>query len=110
MPGTEAVMDTERGNRESASTMRGTPEPGPPWESPTTAGPPWTVSGPSASASAPRRRPASLRERDESDPERRAVELAQRGRIILDVSIADLEAAEAVHGAFHPIAWHSGTT
>ena len=48
----------------------------------------------------------SLRDRDESDPERRAVELAQRGRIILDVSIADLEAAEAVHGAFHPIAWH----
>ena len=47
-----------------------------------------------------------MRERDESDPERRAVELAQRGRIILDVSIADLEAAEAVHGAFHPIAWH----
>jgi hypothetical protein len=47
-----------------------------------------------------------LRERDESDPERRAVELAQRGRIILDVSIADLEAAEAVHGAFHPITWH----
>jgi hypothetical protein len=47
-----------------------------------------------------------LRQRDESDPERRAVELAQRGRIILDVSIADLEAAEAVHGAFHPIAWH----
>jgi hypothetical protein len=47
-----------------------------------------------------------LRERDESDPERHAVELAQRGRIILDVSIADLEAAEAVHGAFHPIAWH----
>jgi hypothetical protein len=47
-----------------------------------------------------------LRERDESDPERQAVELAQRGRIILDVSIADLEAAEAVHGAFHPIAWH----
>jgi hypothetical protein len=47
-----------------------------------------------------------LRERDESDPERRAVELAQRGRIILDVSIADLEAAEAVHGAFDPITWH----
>jgi hypothetical protein len=47
-----------------------------------------------------------LRDRDESDPQRRAVELAQRGRMILDVSIADLEAAEAVHGAFHPITWH----
>ena len=47
-----------------------------------------------------------MRDRDESDPQRRAVELAQRGRIILDVSIADLEAAEAVHGAFHPITWH----
>lgn len=53
-----------------------------------------------------RARRSSLRDRDESDPERRAVELAQRGRIILDVSIADLEAAEAVHGAFHPVAWH----
>jgi hypothetical protein len=47
-----------------------------------------------------------LRDRDESDPERRAVELAQRGRMILDVSAADLEAAEAVHGPFHPITWH----
>jgi hypothetical protein len=58
-------------------------------------------------APAPARpRPRPLRDRDESDHQRRAVELAQRGRMILDVSIADLEAAEAVHGAFHPIAWH----
>jgi len=109
MPGTEAVMDPDRGDRESASTTRGAAEPGPPWESPATAGPPWAVSEPSASRAAsarPQQRPVSLRDRDESDPERRAVELAQRGRIILDVSIADLEAAEAVHGAFHPIAWH----
>jgi hypothetical protein len=55
---------------------------------------------------APPFRPPSLRERDESDQERRAVELAQRGRMILDVSAADLEAAEAAYGAFHPTTWH----
>ena len=38
----------------------------------------------------------SLRDRDESDPDRCAVELVQRGRLILDVSAADLEAAEAI--------------
>jgi len=50
--------------------------------------------------------PTPLRDRDESDPQRRAVELAQRGRIILDVSAADLEAAEAAFGPFHPTTWH----
>jgi hypothetical protein len=56
---------------------------------------------------APRRIPSiPLRDRDPSDPDRRAVELAQRGRMILDVCAADLEAAEAAHGPFHPIAWH----
>jgi hypothetical protein len=56
---------------------------------------------------APRQIPAiPLRDRDPSDPDRRAVELAQRGRMILDVCAADLETAEAVHGPFHPIAWH----
>jgi hypothetical protein len=50
--------------------------------------------------------PRLLRDRDESDPLRRAVELAQRGRMILDVSAADLEASEAAHGAFHPTTWH----
>jgi hypothetical protein len=58
-------------------------------------------SGPSP---APSRR--ALRDRDPSDPLRRAVELAQRGRMILDVTEADLEAAEAAHGPFHPTAWH----
>ena len=109
-------MFTDRRERETVSSTRGAVEPPrPPREPPSAADPPWAASGPprwvTASASAPDRprpRPAPrpLRERDESDPERRAVELAQRGRIILDVSIADLEAAEAVHGAFHPIAWH----
>ena len=48
----------------------------------------------------------SLHDRDESDPDRCAVELVQRGRLILDVSAADLEAAEATFGAFHPTTWH----
>jgi len=47
-----------------------------------------------------------LRDRDDSDPYRRAVELAQRGRLILDVSSADLEAAEAAFGPFHPTTWY----
>ena len=48
----------------------------------------------------PLRRP--IRDRDETDPDRCAAELVQRGRLILDVSVADLEAAEATFGAFHP--------
>jgi hypothetical protein len=50
------------------------------------------------------RRP--LRDRDETDPDRCAAELIQRGRLILDVSVADLEAAEARFGAFHHTTWH----
>jgi hypothetical protein len=53
-----------------------------------------------------RRRPGSLRDRDDSDPARRVIELAQRGRMILDVSTADLEAAEASFGPFHATTWH----
>jgi len=53
-----------------------------------------------------RRRPSSLRDRDDSDPARRVIELAQRGRMILDVSAADLEAAEASFGPFHATTWH----
>ena len=53
-----------------------------------------------------RRGPISLHDRDPSDPVRRAVELAQRGRMILDVAAADLEAAEAAFGPFHATAWH----
>jgi len=52
----------------------------------------------------------SLRDRDESDPDRCAVELVQRGRLILDVSAADLEAAEATFGAFHPTTWYFRNT
>ena len=48
----------------------------------------------------------SLLHRDPSDPLRRAVELAQRGRMILDVATADLEAAEQKLGPFHPTSWH----
>jgi hypothetical protein len=47
-----------------------------------------------------------LRDRDPSDPARQAVELAQRGRLILDVAAADLEASEAAYGPFHPTSWH----
>jgi hypothetical protein len=48
----------------------------------------------------------SLNASDESDPARCTVELVQRGRLILDVSAADLEVAEAAFGAFHPTTWH----
>lgn len=48
----------------------------------------------------------SLCERDESDPTRCVFELVQRGRLILDVSTADLEAAESAFGPFHPTTWH----
>src|SRR4051812_49517243 len=51
-------------------------------------------------------KPPSLRDRDPSAPARRAVELAQRGRMILDVAAADLEAAETTLGPFHPTSWH----
>jgi hypothetical protein len=48
----------------------------------------------------------SLHDRDESDPDRCVMKLVQRGRLILDVSAADLEAAEATFGAFHSTTWH----
>jgi hypothetical protein len=53
-----------------------------------------------------RRKPTPLRDRDSSDPARQAVEVVQRGRMILDVSATDLEAAETVLGPFHPTSWH----
>jgi hypothetical protein len=37
------------------------------------------------------------------------VELVQQGRLILDVSVADLEAAEASFGALHPTTWYFRT-
>jgi hypothetical protein len=62
----------------------------------------------SSSTRAPqaRPRPTALCDRDPADPRWRAVELAQRARLILDVSAADLDAAESTLGAFHPTAWH----
>jgi hypothetical protein len=62
---------------------------------------------PAVARAAPERRKAvPLCERDVSDPTRCAVALVQRGRMILDVSALDLEAAEAALGPFHPTAWH----
>jgi hypothetical protein len=58
----------------------------------------------------PPRRPSpsrpAARRRDPDDPAWKSVELAQRGRMILDVAAADLEAAEARLGPFHPTSWH----
>ena len=50
--------------------------------------------------------PTSVLQRDAADPARRAVELTQRGRMILDVAAADLEASESVLGPTHPTSWH----
>src|SRR3954470_18769208 len=54
----------------------------------------------------PPRGRAPARRRDPADPQWRAVELAQRGRMILDVAAADLEVAETRLGPFHPTACH----
>ncbi len=51
-------------------------------------------------------RPPSALRRDSTDPKFQAVELAQRGRMILDVAAADLEEAERRLGPFHPTSWH----
>src|SRR5262245_36736613 len=52
------------------------------------------------------RRRVSLATLDPDDPAWKGVELAQRGRMVLDVAAADLEVAEAHFGAFHPTTWH----
>ena len=69
----------------------------------------WSTGSPSSTrvgSTSPVRPPRALRDRDESDPQRHAIELVQRGRMILDVSEADLEASEAALGPFHPTTWH----
>jgi len=43
---------------------------------------------------------------DLTDPKRKAFVLVQRGRMILDVAIADLQAAEALLGPFHSTSWY----
>ncbi len=48
----------------------------------------------------------AARHRDPSDPAFKSVELAQRGRMILDVAAVDLDAAEALLGPFHETTWH----
>lgn len=58
------------------------------------------------SSSSTTRRAGSLRDRDPADPLRRAVELVQRGRMILDVAAVDLEVAERRLGPFHETAWY----
>jgi hypothetical protein len=50
--------------------------------------------------------PAPLVRCEGSGLTRDQAELAQRSRLILDVSSADLEAAEAAFGAFHPTTSH----
>jgi hypothetical protein len=56
--------------------------------------------------STPTRKSTPVRRRDPADPAFKAVELAQRGRMILDVAAADLEVAATALGTFHPTAWH----
>jgi hypothetical protein len=50
--------------------------------------------------------PGPSRRADRAGLARDNAELAQRGRLILDVSSAGLETAEAALGAFHPTTWH----
>lgn len=47
-----------------------------------------------------------IQRRDPDDPAWRSIELVQRGRMILDVSRADLDEAEARLGPFHATTWH----
>ena len=49
--------------------------------------------------------PVPLRRHDDAGLTRENAELAQRGRLILDVSSAGVETAEAALGAFHPTTW-----
>ena len=51
-------------------------------------------------------REVALVDRDPSDPLRKEVELIQRGRMIVDVSQVDLDAAESLLGAFHATTWY----
>src|SRR4051794_16994185 len=54
----------------------------------------------------PSRPQPPTRRRDPADPAWKSVELAQRGRMTLDIAAADLEAAEAALGPFHDTTWH----
>ncbi|CAN5855742.1 hypothetical protein BH23PLA1_BH23PLA1_11710 [soil metagenome] len=60
----------------------------------------------SPSPSPPIRTFRPARPREPGDPAFKAVELAQRSRMILDVSATDLTAAEERYGPFHEVAWY----
>lgn len=77
---------------------------------------PWIVDGPAPPkgphhAEVPPRAAQvdPLDKRCRSNRERSLVELAQRGRLILDVARADLEAAERALGPSHSTTWHFHT-
>jgi len=63
----------------------------------------WMATAPSFARQGSHR---TAQDRDESDPYRCAVELVQRGRMIVDVAAVDLETAETTFGPFHPTTWH----
>ena len=77
---------------------------------------PWIVDGP-APAKGPhdtveRARRAEIHpsdECDQSERDRLRAELAQRGRLILDVAMADLEAAQRAFGPSHATTWYFRT-
>ena len=54
--------------------------------------------------------PLPLRPGNESDPAFKSIELVQRGRMLLDIAHADLDAAQGLLGPFHETTWHFRNT